>query len=164
MFVHSLKALIATHSLERDFDLGSAVRSLLAAQREDGSVGSFLDSYYVLPALSNATLLNVTAEHCKRPDISGELQSNRSVQKVAVFFPSTIFCLSIFHWKKLKRNFVLTLALYTRRCTGVTLVTVTCILCKLLFYANRSPWPSKARILRASPFFYCVTSITKTVT
>ncbi|KAG8174850.1 hypothetical protein JTE90_007629 [Oedothorax gibbosus] len=77
-----IQALIATRSLERDFDLGSAVRSLLVAQRDDGSMGSFLDSYYVLPVFSNSTLLNITTDHCKRPETSeyealNDLQGSR---------------------------------------------------------------------------------------
>ncbi|KAG8179550.1 hypothetical protein JTE90_016120 [Oedothorax gibbosus] len=77
-----IQALAATGSLEREFDFWAAIRALLAAQRDDGSVGSFLDSYYVLPVLSRSTLLNVTANHCKRPETSesealNELQDSR---------------------------------------------------------------------------------------
>lgn len=47
-------------------------------------------------------------------------------------------------------KFIFLLALHTRRCTGVPLIRLPCILCKFVFYANRSSSPP----MLMSPFFF----------
>ncbi|GFY44235.1 gastric intrinsic factor, partial [Trichonephila inaurata madagascariensis] len=57
-----VQALLIHDSFDQDFDMKSALRSIL--QSMSGNV-TLLNAYYALPALSGKSLLNVSSSHCK---------------------------------------------------------------------------------------------------
>ncbi|GIX80606.1 uncharacterized protein CEXT_549121 [Caerostris extrusa] len=67
-----LQALHATKNIEGSFNFSAALRSIMQSQAANGSIGSFMDSYYVLPALSNKSFVDVNSDHCTRSPPSAD--------------------------------------------------------------------------------------------
>ncbi|GIY65849.1 uncharacterized protein CEXT_337181 [Caerostris extrusa] len=62
-----MQALFATQSEadEENFDEEKALKQILHSQLADGSFGSIVNTYYVLPLLSGQSLVNISSSHCK---------------------------------------------------------------------------------------------------
>ncbi|GIY60884.1 uncharacterized protein CDAR_288501 [Caerostris darwini] len=67
-----LQALHATKNIEGSFNFSAALRSIVQSQGSNGSIGSFMDSYYILPALSNKSFVDVNSDHCTRSPPSAD--------------------------------------------------------------------------------------------
>ncbi|GIY56692.1 low-density lipoprotein receptor-related protein 2 [Caerostris darwini] len=65
-----VQALLIHHSYKTNFDLTSAIKILMNSQEMESSL---LNAYYVLPVLSNKSLLNVTSAHCPRETKTGNI-------------------------------------------------------------------------------------------
>lgn len=61
-----LQALFASESEadEDNFDEEKALKQILLAQKEDGSFGNLINTYYVLPLLAYKSLVNISSSHC----------------------------------------------------------------------------------------------------
>ncbi|GFR19128.1 low-density lipoprotein receptor-related protein 2 [Trichonephila clavata] len=57
-----LQALLVHDSYNKDFNIDSAIHSILESVKSNTSL---LNAYYALPALSNKSLLNISSIHCK---------------------------------------------------------------------------------------------------
>ncbi|GFU37164.1 gastric intrinsic factor, partial [Nephila pilipes] len=57
-----VQALLIHDSYKKDFDLDSALLTILDSVKNNFSL---LNAYYTLPVLSNKSLLNVSSSHCK---------------------------------------------------------------------------------------------------
>ncbi|GBM62140.1 hypothetical protein AVEN_56774-1 [Araneus ventricosus] len=71
-----MQALIATQSDtdEDNFNVTQALRQILLAQRDDGSFGSVIDTYSILPMLDYKSLSDINSSHC--PNVSIEDRKN----------------------------------------------------------------------------------------
>ncbi|XP_054707058.1 uncharacterized protein CG3556-like [Uloborus diversus] len=67
-----LQVLNAVKNFGSDFDYEAAIEAILQQQKDDGSFPNFLDSYYILPALSNNSLVSINTSHCQNSQITGE--------------------------------------------------------------------------------------------
>ncbi|XP_054707056.1 uncharacterized protein CG3556-like [Uloborus diversus] len=65
-----LQVLTATNSSRSDFDYEAAVKAILQQQKSDGSFPTFLESYYILPALSNNSLVGLNTSHCQNSEMT----------------------------------------------------------------------------------------------
>ncbi|GFT12389.1 uncharacterized protein NPIL_626631 [Nephila pilipes] len=67
-----MQALFAseTEADEDHFDEEKALKQILLAQKDDGSFGNFMNTYYVLPVLNYRSLVNISSSHCKTPLIN----------------------------------------------------------------------------------------------
>ncbi|GIY65848.1 uncharacterized protein CEXT_337171 [Caerostris extrusa] len=61
-----MQALLAAESEadEENFDEEKALKQILHSQMADGSFGSIVNTYYVLPALGRKSLVNISSSHC----------------------------------------------------------------------------------------------------
>ncbi|GIY12420.1 uncharacterized protein CDAR_493451 [Caerostris darwini] len=61
-----MQALLAAESEadEENFDEEKAVKQILLTQMADGSFGSIVNTYYVLPVLGRKSLVNISSSHC----------------------------------------------------------------------------------------------------
>lgn len=64
-----MQALFASEhdSDEENFDEEKALKQIYQAQKEDGSFGNIVNTYYVLPVLSYKSLVNISSSHCEVP-------------------------------------------------------------------------------------------------
>ncbi|GFY18730.1 uncharacterized protein TNCV_2399501 [Trichonephila clavipes] len=71
-----MQALFASeHEADEDnFDEEKALKQILLAQKEDGSFGNLVNTYYVLPVLNYKSLVNISSSHCDAPVIDGKLE------------------------------------------------------------------------------------------
>ncbi|GIX79548.1 uncharacterized protein CDAR_231511 [Caerostris darwini] len=62
-----MQALLAaeTEADEENFDEEKALKQILHSQKPDGSFGSIVNTYYVLPVLGRKSLVNISSSHCK---------------------------------------------------------------------------------------------------
>ncbi|CAL1299614.1 unnamed protein product [Larinioides sclopetarius] len=69
-----MQALIATKSDtdEGNFDVIQTLRQILLAQREDGSFGSVIDTYSIMPVLDYKSLADINSSHCSNISIEEE--------------------------------------------------------------------------------------------
>ncbi|GIX75316.1 uncharacterized protein CDAR_453931 [Caerostris darwini] len=51
--------------MKKNFDEGKALKQILHSQKPDGSFGSIVNTYYVLPVLGRKSLVNISSSHCK---------------------------------------------------------------------------------------------------
>ncbi|XP_054708129.1 uncharacterized protein CG3556-like [Uloborus diversus] len=65
-----LQVLTATNSSRSDFDYEAAVKAILQQQKSDGAFPTFLESYYILPALSNNSLVGLNTSHCQNSEMT----------------------------------------------------------------------------------------------
>ncbi|GFT86374.1 uncharacterized protein NPIL_236711, partial [Nephila pilipes] len=67
-----MQALFAseTEADEDHFDEEKALKQILLAQKDDGSFGNLMNTYYVLPVLNYRSLVNISSSHCKTPLIN----------------------------------------------------------------------------------------------
>ncbi|GBM92828.1 hypothetical protein AVEN_45857-1 [Araneus ventricosus] len=78
-----LQALFASEKEtdEENFEEEKALRQILRSQKENGSFGNLLNTYYVLPVLGYRSLVNISSSHCKAPVIHGN-------SMIICFFPA----------------------------------------------------------------------------
>ncbi|GFY69026.1 uncharacterized protein TNIN_291281, partial [Trichonephila inaurata madagascariensis] len=71
-----MQALFASESEadEDNFDEEKALKKILLGQKEDGSFGNLINTYYVLPLLSYKSLVNISSSHCDASVIDGKLK------------------------------------------------------------------------------------------
>ncbi|GFT87795.1 uncharacterized protein NPIL_27041 [Nephila pilipes] len=67
-----MQALFASENEadEDHFDEEKALKQILLAQKDDGSFGNLMNTYYVLPVLNYRSLVNISSSHCKTPLIN----------------------------------------------------------------------------------------------